>query len=57
MKIYSNENGRYNLCKIIKVPNNKRNMNTYKVLNADIHHDKDGWVEEFPKNDFIRKKL
>ena len=35
----------------------EKNVNTYKVLYSDIHHDKDGWVDEFPKNDFVKKKL
>ena len=34
-----------------------KNVNTYKILYSDVHHDKDGWVEEFPKNDSVKKKL
>ena len=57
LKSYSDENGPFGLCKIIQVPNQKKNVNTYKILYADIHNDKDGWVDEFPKNDFVKKKL
>jgi len=27
------------------------------IFYANIHQDKDGWVEEFPKNYFVKKKL
>ncbi len=51
---FDNEKGHSAMGKIIQIPSHRKIVDMFKVQYHDVHTDRDGWVCEFPTNNFVK---
>ena len=54
---YDKQKGPFALAKVVQVPNNRKMVESYILKYHDDHDEKNRWITELPKNDFVKKYL